>query len=144
MRVDAYRLVGPYDTFEDYCKDFEGLAWTTAQLKIKAYLVHSAIVENLGPIKIGPSLECQVKQLYYHEGAIANFKTEKRMVEKRDGTREFHIMNRRNSRQENNGKPLRIMLFPIISCEGCEAFDTIKCWKGSVFQHFGQTGKPNF
>ena len=83
----AYRLVGPYDTFEDYCKDVEGLAYTTAQLKIKAYLVHSAIVENLGPIKIGPSLECQVKQLYYHEGAIANFKTEKRMVEKRDGTK---------------------------------------------------------
>jgi hypothetical protein len=83
----SYRLVGPYDTFEDYCKDVEGLAYTTAQLKIKAYLVHAAIEENLGPTLIGPSLECQVKQLYYHENAIARFKTEKRIVEKRDGTK---------------------------------------------------------
>jgi hypothetical protein len=82
----SYRLVGPYDTFEDYCKDVEGLAYTTAQLKIKAYLVHAAIEQNLGPTLIGPSLECQVKQLYYHDGAIARFKTEKRTVTTRDGT----------------------------------------------------------
>jgi hypothetical protein len=83
----AYRLVGPYDTFEDYCKDVEGLAYTTAQYKIKAYLVHSAIEQNLGPTKVGPSIESQVRQFFEHENAIAKFKTEKRIVEKRDGTK---------------------------------------------------------
>ncbi len=77
----AYRLVGPYDTFEDYCKDVEGLHVTTAQEKIKHYLVHKAIEENLGPEKSGPSLECQVRMLTKHENAIARFKTEKRIVE---------------------------------------------------------------
>ncbi len=77
----AYRLVGPYDTFEDYCKDVEGLAYTTAQYKIKAYLVHSAIEQNLGPTKVGPSIESQVRQFFEHENAIARFKTEKRIVE---------------------------------------------------------------
>lgn len=83
----AYRLVGPYDTFEDYCKDVEGLAYTTAQYKIKAYLVHSAIEQNLGPTKVGPSIESQVRQFFKHENAIARFKTERRIVEKRDGTK---------------------------------------------------------
>jgi len=83
----SYRLVGPYDTFEDYCKDVEGLAYTTAQYKIKAYLVHSAIEQNLGPTKVGPSIESQVRQFFEHENAIAKFKTEKRIVEKRDGTK---------------------------------------------------------
>jgi hypothetical protein len=83
----SYRLVGPYDTFEDYCKDVEGLHVTTAQEKIKHYLVHKAIEENLGPEKSGPSLECQVRMLTKHENAIAKFKTEKRIVEKRDGTK---------------------------------------------------------
>jgi hypothetical protein len=79
---DPSTLVGPYDTFEDYCKDVEGLAYSTAQYKIKSYLVHSAIEENLGPAKVGPSIESQVRQLFDHENAIAKFKTEKRMVEK--------------------------------------------------------------
>lgn len=83
----AYRLVGPYDTFEDYCKDVEGLNITDAQRKVKAYLVHKAIEENLGREISLPSLEYQVKQLYFHDGAIARFKTETRIVEKRDGTK---------------------------------------------------------
>lgn len=81
----AYRLVGPYDTFEDYCKDVEGLAYRVAQRKILSYLVHRAIEENLGSTLVPPSLEHQVKQLYLHEGAIARFKTEKRTVKTRDG-----------------------------------------------------------
>jgi len=83
----AYRPVGPYDTFEDYCKDVEGLAYTRAKEKIRAYLVHKAIVENLGDQNRAPRLENQVCQLFAHDGAIANFKTEKRIVEKRDGTK---------------------------------------------------------
>lgn len=83
----AYRLVGPYDTFEDYCKDVEGLAYSVALQKIKAYLVHKAIVENLGSDLSQPRVEAQVRQLFIHEGAIAKFKTEKRIVEKRDGTK---------------------------------------------------------
>jgi len=85
-RYESYRLVGPYDTFEDYCKDVEGLAYTTAQRKIRAYLVWSAIEENLGPQIRGPSVESQVTQFFEHEGSIAKFKTEKRIVQKRDGT----------------------------------------------------------
>lgn len=83
----SYRLVGPYDTFEDYCKDVEGLAYRVAQRKIQSYLVHKAIEENLGSTLVPPSMEHQVKQLYLHDGAIARFKTEKRIVEKRDGTK---------------------------------------------------------
>jgi hypothetical protein len=83
----SYRLVGPYDTFEDYCKDVEGLHFTTATIKIRAYLVHKAIEENLGITLVKPSTEQQVKQLFIHENAIAKFKTEKRIVEKRDGTK---------------------------------------------------------
>jgi len=81
----AYRLVGPYDTFEDYCKDVEGLAVTVAQRKIKAYLVQSAIEANVGLPNGGPSLETQVRQFFEHEGAIAKFKTEKRSVTTKDG-----------------------------------------------------------
>jgi len=81
----AYRLVGPYDTFEDYCKDVEGLAYTTAQRKILGYLVCSAIESNLGPQIRGPSIESQVTALFEHDGAIARFKTEKRTVKTRDG-----------------------------------------------------------
>jgi hypothetical protein len=80
----AYRLVGPYDTFEDYCKDVEGLAYSVAKEKIRAYLVHKAIVENLGDENSAPRLENQVRQLFIHEGSIARFKTEKRIVEKRE------------------------------------------------------------
>lgn len=83
----SYRLVGPYDTFENYCKDVEGLHFTTATIKIRAYLVHKAIEENLGITLVKPSTEQQVKQLFIHENAIAKFKTEKRIVEKRDGTK---------------------------------------------------------
>jgi hypothetical protein len=83
----AYRLVGPYDTFEDYCKDVEGLAYTTAQRKIRAYLVWSAIEDNVGPQIRGPSIESQITQFFEHEGSIARFKTEKRIIEKRDGTK---------------------------------------------------------
>jgi hypothetical protein len=82
----SYRLVGPYDTFEDYCKDVEGLAYSTAKEKIQAYLVHVAIEENLGANKLAPSMETQVRQFFAHEGSIAKFKTEKRIVQKRDGT----------------------------------------------------------
>ena len=82
----SYRLVGPYDTFEDYCKDVEGLAYRTAQDKIIAYLVHKAIEENLGSDFSPPSLEVQVRQFFAHENAIARFKTEKRTVTTRDGT----------------------------------------------------------
>jgi hypothetical protein len=81
----AYRLVGPYDTFEDYCKDVEGLAYTTAQYKIKAYLVHTAIEQNLGPTFVGPSIESQIRQFFEHDGAIARFKTEKRVLTTKDG-----------------------------------------------------------
>jgi hypothetical protein len=49
--------------------------------------VHSAIEQNLGPTKVGPSIESQVRQFFEHENAIAKFKTEKRIVEKRDGTK---------------------------------------------------------
>lgn len=83
----AYRLVGPYDTFEDYCKDVEGLHFSTACMKIRAYLVHKAIVENLGSTKVEPNIESQVRQFFEHDGAIAKFKTERRIVEKRDGTK---------------------------------------------------------
>jgi hypothetical protein len=83
----SYRLVGPYDTFEDYCKDVEGLAYSTAREKIQAYLVHKAIEENLGAGIPAPKIESQVTQFYRHEGSIAKFKTEKRIVEKRDGTK---------------------------------------------------------
>jgi hypothetical protein len=83
----SYRLVGPYDTFEDYCKDVEGLAYSTAREKITAYLVHRAIEENLGDKNLAPSTEAQVRQLFIHDGAIAKFKTEKRVIEKRDGTK---------------------------------------------------------
>jgi hypothetical protein len=55
----------------------------TAKEKIKSYLVHSAIEDNLGPTKVGPSIESQVRQLFEHENAIAKFRTEKRMIEKR-------------------------------------------------------------
>lgn len=83
----AYRLVGPYDTFEDYCKDVEGLAYSVARRKIQAYLVYKAIEENLGaPIGV-PSIEAQVRQFFEHDGSIAKFKTERRIVEKRDGTK---------------------------------------------------------
>ena len=75
---EAYRLVGPYDTFEDYCKDVEGLAYTVAREKIRAYLVHKAIEENLGIGIPMPSIESQVSRLFAHEGSIAKFKTEKR------------------------------------------------------------------
>ena len=81
----AYRLFGPYDTFEDYCKDVEGLNVVVAQRKIKAYLVHSAIEQNLGQQISCPSLEYQVQQFYGHDGAIARFKTEKRTVTTKDG-----------------------------------------------------------
>lgn len=81
----SYRLVGPYDTFEDYCKDVEGLHVTTARDKIAAYLVHRSIEENLGTGFPAPSLESQVAQLYRHDGAIAKFKTEKRVVTTKDG-----------------------------------------------------------
>lgn len=81
----AYRLLGPYSTFEEYVKDIEGLAITVAQLKIKAYLVHKAIEENAGPSLNGPGTEEQVKQLFRHETAIAKFKTEKRIVTTKDG-----------------------------------------------------------
>jgi hypothetical protein len=83
----SYRLVGPYDTFEDYCKDVEGLAYRPAQRKIQAYLVHKAIEENMGRPFGLPSMETQVRQFFEHENAIAKFKTEKRIVEKRDGTK---------------------------------------------------------
>jgi hypothetical protein len=83
----SYRLLGPYSTFEEYVKDIEGLAITVAQLKIKAYLVHKAIEENLGPQIHGPRTEYQVAQLFRHETAIAKFRTEKRIVEKADGTK---------------------------------------------------------
>jgi hypothetical protein len=83
----AYRLVGPYDTFEDYCKDVEGLAYRPAQRKIQAYLVHKAIEENMArPIGL-PNIEAQVRQFFEHDGAIARFKTERRIIEKRDGTK---------------------------------------------------------
>lgn len=82
----AYRLVGPYDTFEDYCKDVEGLAYRTAQTKILAYLVQDGIAQNLGRTNVLPSTESQVRQLFEHDGAIAKFRTEKRIVQKRDGT----------------------------------------------------------
>lgn len=81
----AYRLVGPYDTFEDYCKDVEGLAYRTAQDKIAAYLVHKAIETNLGSEISPPGLEYQVRQFFAHDGAIAKFKTEKRTVTTKDG-----------------------------------------------------------
>lgn len=74
------RLFGPYDTFEDYCKDVEGLAYSTAREKIQAYLVHKAIEENLGTGIPAPKIESQVTQFYRHDGAIAKFKTEKRVV----------------------------------------------------------------
>lgn len=83
----AYRLVGPYDTFEDYCKDVEGLACRTARMKIQAYLVHKAIEDSLGGTFVPPSLECQVRQFFEHDGAIAKFRTERRIFEKRDGTK---------------------------------------------------------
>jgi len=82
----SYRLVGPYDTFEDYCKDVEGLAYTTAREKIQAYLVHRAIEEYLGDNLLAPRIETQVRQLFIHENSIAKFKTERRIVQKRDGT----------------------------------------------------------
>jgi hypothetical protein len=81
----AYRLVGPYDTFEDYCKDVEGLCVVGARRKIQAYLVHKAIEDNLGEKIITPSLEYQVQQFFVHDGAIAKFKTEKRVVTTKDG-----------------------------------------------------------
>jgi len=83
----AYRLVGPYDTFEEYCKDVEGLAWSVAKEKIRAYLVHKAIVENLGDENLAPRIENQVRQFFIHDGAIAKFRTERRIFEKRDGTK---------------------------------------------------------
>ena len=81
----SYRLVGPYDTFEDYSKDVEGLHFSTACDKIRAYLVHNAIVQNIGSGISEPKIESQVTQLYRHDGAIARFKTEKRTVTTRDG-----------------------------------------------------------
>jgi hypothetical protein len=85
VRLDgqSYRLVGPYDTFEDYCKDVEGLAYSIALHKIRHYLVHIAIETNLPPGIPGPGVENQVHQFCGHDGAIARFKTEKRIVEKR-------------------------------------------------------------
>lgn len=83
----AYRLVGPYDTFEDYCKDMEGLAYSVALDKIRHYLVHVAIESNLPPEISGPRIESQVHQFCGHDGAIAKFRTERRIVEKRDGTK---------------------------------------------------------
>lgn len=81
----AYRLVGPYDTFEEYCKDVEGLAWSTAKEKILAYLVHKAIEDNLGANILAPGVETQVRQLFIHDNAIARFKTQKRIVTTKDG-----------------------------------------------------------
>ena len=56
----------------------EGLAYSKCLEKIKAYLVHKAIAENLGSLIDEPKIESQVTQLYRHKGAIAKFKTEKR------------------------------------------------------------------
>lgn len=81
----SYRLVGPYDTFEDYCKDVEGLAYTVAREKIRAYLVHKAIEENSGIGIPMPGIESQVAKFFAHDGAIAKFKTEKRVVTTKDG-----------------------------------------------------------
>jgi hypothetical protein len=64
----------------------EGLAYSTAREKIQSYLVHKAIEDNLGDNKLAPSMETQVRQLFAHEGSIAKFKTERRIVQKRDGT----------------------------------------------------------
>jgi hypothetical protein len=81
----AYRLVGPYSTFEDYCKDVEGLAYTVAQEKIRHYLVQSAIEAHLPPEISGPMTETQVRQLCGHDGAIARFMVQKRTVTTRSG-----------------------------------------------------------
>ena len=83
----AYRLVGPYDTFEEYCKDIEGLNVRYARDKIASYLVHKAIEENVVGGISPPSLQYQVQQFYGYDGAIARFKTERRIIEKRDGTK---------------------------------------------------------
>jgi len=84
-RANSNALLGPYSTFEEYVKDIEGLAITTARQKIQAYLVHKAIEENSGDTIIPPGTEYQVKQLFLHETAIAKFKTEKRIVTTKDG-----------------------------------------------------------
>ncbi len=48
-----------------------------------------AIVDNLPPRIQGPGIESQITSLYQHETAIAKFKTERRIVEKRDGTKTY-------------------------------------------------------
>ncbi len=63
----------------------EGLAYTVAREKIRAYLVHKAIEENAGSLKRLPDVETQVKQFFAHDGAIARFKIETRVVTTRDG-----------------------------------------------------------
>lgn len=80
-----YRLLGPYDTFEDYVKDVEGLSYSVAQEKIKHYLVHTSIVSILGPEISGPTVEHQVRMLTKHDTAIAKFKTERREVKTKGG-----------------------------------------------------------
>jgi hypothetical protein len=60
---------------------WKGLAYSVALQKIKAYLVHDAIVANLGSDLLQPGVEAQVRQLFIHDGAIAKFKTERRIVE---------------------------------------------------------------
>ena len=58
----------------------EGLNVRYARDKIASYLIHKAIEENVGGGISPPSLEYQVHQFYGHDGAIAKFKTEKRVV----------------------------------------------------------------
>ena len=63
----------------------EGLNVRYARDKIASYLIHKAIEENVGGGISPPSLEYQVHQFYGHDGAIARFKTEKRVVTTKDG-----------------------------------------------------------